>query len=181
MYHVPTDDTWDAQSIVELLRNRDLDACILDDAVQITLPSTQRFSIIGKLVQKLFRPRPLSITITFCPEKFIRNVDLKYDVMKMPSNCPCFDDITDAMHHRGYLTEDDREIAARYWPSSAELAKLFEQIDELQIQMEDFVAKQDFENAVVAIDKEKMIRNDIDAMLFEVVIRSTNAGICDEP
>ncbi len=79
------------------------------------------------------------------------------------------------------LTEDDREIAARYCPNCAELARLFDEIEELEIQKLDLVAKQDFETAVVALDKVQMLRNKIDTMLFNVVSRSTNEENCDEP
>ncbi|WP_442511692.1 UvrB/UvrC motif-containing protein [Novipirellula sp. SH528] len=181
MFHVPTDDRWDAQSIAELLRHRHLDACTVDEAVRITLPLTLPHSLVGKLVWRLFRPSPLKITISHCPERFIRNVDLEYDVMKMSMDCPCFDDIAEAMRQRGYLAGNDRDIAARYVPGSAELAKLFDEIDELQIQKEDLVAKQDFENAVIVRDKEEEIRSAIDAMLFQLVSRTTDTENRDEP
>lgn len=180
MFHVPTDDTWDAQSIAKLLRHRNLNACTVDDTVRITLPITPPQSIIGKLARRLFRPRPLSITISYFPERFIRNVDLEYDVIKMPMDCPYFDDITEAMHQRGYLADEDREIAARYCPDSAKLTRLFDEIDDLQIQKENLVAKQDFENAVIVRDKEVMIRSEIDAILFNLVGRSTATENRDE-
>ena len=181
MFHVPIDDTWDAKSIAELLRHRGLDAYAVDDAVRITLPLMQTHSIIGKLARKMFRPGPLSITLSFFPDRFIRNVGLEYDVVKMPMDFPCFDDIAEAMHQRGYLADDDREIAARYCPDSADLVKLFDEIDKLQIQKEDLVAKQDFENAVIVRDKEEVIRSEIDAMLFVLVGRATATEIRDEP
>ncbi|KLU07473.1 hypothetical protein RISK_000551 [Rhodopirellula islandica] len=181
MFHVPTDDRWDAQSIAELLRHRDLDAGTVDDTVRITLPLTQPRSFVGNLVWKLFRPSPLKITIFYSPEKFVRNVDLEYDVLKISMDCPCFDDIAEAMRQRGYLADDDREIAARYIPGSIELAKLFDAIDELQIQKEDLVAEQDLENAVIVLDKEEEIRSKIDSMLFNSVSRSRASENRDEP
>lgn len=181
MFHVPTDDNWDAQSIEDFLRRRDLEATTVDDAVRITLPQPQPHSIIGKATRKLLRPVPLTITIAFFPERFIRNVDLEYDALKMPTDCPCFDDVTEAMHARGYLAEDDREIAARYCPDSAELTSLFDELDDLQMQKEALVAKHDFENAVTVRDKEEMIRGEIDAMLFTFIGQSPSTEKRDEP
>ncbi len=180
MYHVLTNDTWDAKFIADSLCRQDLDARIFGDSVRVTLPSAQRFSMFGKLVQKLFPARPLYITISFHPEHFIRNVQLEYAFNKIPIESLCFEKITNAMFERGYLVEDDREIAARYCPESDELPELFDRLEQLQIQKEESVLNRDFENAVTARDEAKMIEKKIETMLFETVRRAPQSGNCED-
>ena len=180
MYHVPTNDTWDAKFIADSLCRQNLAAHIFGDSVRVTLPAAQRFSMFGKLVQKLFPARPLYITISFHPGNFIRNVTLEYAFMKVPHDSPCFDKITNAMFERGYLVEDDREIAARYCPESDELTESFDRLEQLQIQLEESVLNRDFENAVTVRDEAKMIEKKIETMLFETVRRTPQSGNRDD-
>lgn len=91
--------------ITELLRLQHVDARTMGNTVRVTLPKGQRQHVIGRLVNWLFPSRPLHITISFHPDHFIRNVHLEYDALKMPLDCPCFDQIGHAMRERGWASE----------------------------------------------------------------------------
>ncbi len=134
MYHVPYDDTWDAKAIAESLRRRGVVVEIVGDTVRVPLSPRKPRSIVAKLIRRLFPRQHLYITISYCPERFIRNVKLAYDPMEVPQDLSCFDAITEAMLERRYWTNDDRTIAARYAPESPQLMELFVALEQLQSQ-----------------------------------------------
>ncbi len=84
MYHVPADATWDPVAITESLRRQEVNAGTVGDTVRVMLPVPNPCSMVGKLFRRLFPHRPLEITIFYRPDKFIRNVELTYDPLKMP-------------------------------------------------------------------------------------------------
>ncbi len=168
--HFPIHLTWNAESIVESLVRRDIDAKVRGGEVVILVPPKQPQTMIGRLLRKLFRPQPFYITIAFCAEKFIRNVEIKYDPLKGLDD-HYFDTIQSVLSDHGVLNEDDRIIAGRYCANSDELTKLLDRSEHLQSKKEELVANHDFENANEVRRAEEIVRQEIDAMLFTLVAR----------
>lgn len=77
--------------------------------------------------------------------------------------------ITGALKECGCVVDTDRGVATIYSPISNDLLLLFDRMDALRQQKEEFVAKQDFKAAKLEQDEEHGVLDAIDAHLFRMI------------
>lgn len=77
--------------------------------------------------------------------------------------------ITGARKECGCVVDTDRGVATIYSPISNDLLLLFDRMDALRQQKEEFVAKQDFKAAKLEQDEEHGVLDAIDAHLFRMI------------
>ncbi|PHQ36085.1 DNA helicase UvrB [Rhodopirellula bahusiensis] len=176
MYHVPSNKTWDPTAIAERLRERNLDATVIADSVRITLPSAPPHNFFERLGNLILRTGPQHLVLSFDSQKFIRNITLEYDPLKISTEMAVFTQIGKACKEIGYWSAPDREIALRYCPDSAELRDLLDKVEQMQIEKENLVAKQDFEQAAQIRDAQTPLEQRIDAILFEATNEPDNSA-----
>jgi len=165
MYHVPLGDDWDPESINVSLRSRNIDSRVVGNEVRVAVLKSRPRNVVAKLFRWLFAGRPYCVTIQFRPERFLRNIHLDYDPMKsVPLSF--LDEITDAMHERGYVVGSERRIANRYDHGSDELRQLLDELDRIQLEQEQLIEKEDFAGAALLRDEKNILRERMDAILF---------------
>ena len=147
MRHLPHGKSWDASRIASVLSRNGVPASVDESTVRIKIPDTDSSSILGRLSRWLFGSQSNIVTIQHDPAHFIRNIDVHYDPLKISTDLPYLHDITVALRECGFVVKADRKIAESYCPDSDELRSLFDKIERLQREKEDFVAVQDFEAA----------------------------------
>lgn len=169
MHHLPHGKAWDPARLADALSRNGVPASANESSIQIEIPDVQSPTIFVRLTRWLFRSRPHVIRIKYDTERFIRNIDVQYDLFKFSDDPPYLHEITAAIRECGYVVKTDREVAANYCPESNELSTLFGRMERLQREKEDLVAAQDFKAASLKLDEEHHVRNKIDAFLFDAV------------
>jgi len=112
---------------------------------------------------------PPTITISVNDTRFINNLSVAYDPLRIPFDFPWINSIYLALNDCGYLTMTQREIAEHYCPNSDELDDSFKQLEAIQIQKENRIAVQDFEGAAHLRDQEEMKRMQIDKFVRDTI------------
>ena len=151
MYHVLHSDTWDPDAIVQSLQSQNVTACVSGGAVRISLPSVQT------------NDDPRYVKIEFRPDQFIRNIHLDCDYGDRAA-CDRFylQKIDFAIRECGYLTnESDRQISERYCPADSDISKLFDEIERVERQKEDYVMGKIFRTLIRCARRKGIYENEL--------------------
>ena len=179
MFHVPTNETWDPEALAERLREQNLEAIVLADSVRITLPTTPPSNLFERLLNFVARTGPHYMVLSFDRRQFISNIAAEYNPLKISTDTKVFTQIGKACEEIGYWYDTDRKIALKYCPDSAELRDLLDKVEQLQIEIENFVADQNFEQAAKVRDDKIILKQRIDAILFETTGKPDDSA--DDP
>jgi hypothetical protein len=171
-YHVPPDKSWDAEAIVDSLQAQSLDADRIDATVHLRIPLPAATRQLARLYWAIIRRKPFLVTVKFNPNKFIRNVDVEYDIMRKPINLEWMywmDAIDNAMADNGYFVIDsvdsEREVALQYCADRSVLIHLYDNVLKLEAEKVESLNQRDYENAARVQNRINDLRDQIDAKL----------------
>ncbi|WP_146406428.1 UvrB/UvrC motif-containing protein [Allorhodopirellula heiligendammensis] len=165
MIHLPLELGWNVNLVLPHIVAHNISAYCQGDTVVVPLPDDRGNGVVRQLSRWLHPP--LAITVSYNTARFIRNIDLSYDPLRMPLDFPCFHEIHSAMSDFGCMTSSELDVALHYYPTSSDIPKLFEEIECLELKKEELVRQQDFESAARARDDGNLLRTQVDDILRE--------------
>src|SRR5262245_17038649 len=169
-YHKPPDVPWNPISVVEHLRELEVDATVAKGCVQIA-PKPDASWIVYP--DQLDIP---AINIRLLPSRFIRNIEVERHI-KLP-RVIYRNEIDHALTQQGYVrvtNELEGSIARKYCPNVAAIEEMEKEITDHQRRKERFVSEQNFDTAAIARDMEYDARARLDVLVRDAAAKATPA------